>query len=203
MRVCLQEGIPRFSCLCPGSCEGLYPGLGVFNCSCGTGIILVVCLCNTLVLSAAERTQVKKELYPPRSLELSRIHILGNGVDFGDNFVLGMAVSSRFSNLFGMYVTLILTVLSANSCVLWAPQVILLLQQEFKSGVRPVRRNLYSAHEIDTKRNLFLSADTNLKFQSITFLKSWALHLCGTKQPLVPHGLTSNWRALSSCTQLS
>lgn len=138
VKVCLQERISHFSCLGPGSCEGPYPVLGVFNCSCGTVIILVVCLWNTLLLSAAERTQVK-ELSPPQSSELSRTHILGNGIDFGDNFVQGMAVSSRFPNLFRMYVILILTILSANSCVPWAPQVIPLLQQECKSGVRPVR----------------------------------------------------------------
>lgn len=45
--------------------------------------------------------------------------------------------------------------------------------------------------------------DVNLKFQSITILKLWVLYLCGTKWPFVAHCLISNWRALSSCTQLT
>lgn len=45
--------------------------------------------------------------------------------------------------------------------------------------------------------------DVNLKFQSITILKLWVLYLCGTKWPFVPHCLISNWRTLSSCTQLT
>lgn len=45
--------------------------------------------------------------------------------------------------------------------------------------------------------------DVKLKFQSITVLKLWVLYLCGTKWPFVSHCLLSNWRAPSSCTQLT
>lgn len=125
LRVCLWEG--SAACLIYYACdmgpvggEGVPPGRRVFTCYLWNCVYSGHVLWTHPGLGWSDENTVVRELFPPRSWGLRGTHISGSGLAFGDSSVLGTAVSSEFSHLFRVYLTL--KALSVNSCVPWSPR---------------------------------------------------------------------------------